>query len=644
MKTNTLSFKIILRILLLCLGLGFIIFTTYYLFTRSTIEQSTRNNAILTAEKSVVQIEEIIKPVEMIPDNISWMMENGSIHKDSIYPFLKNLVKHNPAIYASAIAFEPYSVFKDRKYYSPYAYRDGDEIKTTSLGSADYDYFIMDWYQIPATIREPYWTEPYFDEGGANALLSTYSAPFYTVKEGKRTFAGIITIDISLEWLTDIVNGVKIFQTGYAFLISRNGVFVTHPNRSFIMNETIFTLAKESNVPQLRDIGRSMIRGESNLSSIVTTDNERIWIYHTQLPSTKWSLGVVYPHNEMYASLHRLNINILLLSVLGLTILVLLTIGIINQLISPLSKFAKSAQIIAKGDFNADLPRIQTNDEMKELHDSFVFLQKELKNYITHLKETTSAKEKIESELRIAKEIQMGMIPHIFPPFPNLSQIDLYASLVSAKEVGGDLYDFFLSDSQNLCFAIGDVSGKGIPASLFMAVTRTLLRSVADNKKSASQIVSSINKTLSFNNESSMFVTFFLGILDINSGKLRYCNAGHNPPLLIKGRKEASFFNLTKSIPVGLFEEHTYTEESIILEPGDNIFLYTDGLTEAENINQHLFGEDRLLDIITQAASSSPKEIIDRVSHEVSLHVNGHEQSDDLTLMSIVYYGKREKG
>lgn len=270
-------------------------------------------------------------------------------------------------------------------------------------------------------------------------------------------------------------------------------------------------------------------------------------------------------------------------------------------------------------------------------------MQKELANYISNLQETTSAKEKIESELRIAREIQMGMIPHIFPPFPELSEIDLFASLLSAKEVGGDLYDFFLIDSERMCFAIGDVSGKGIPASLFMAVTRTLLRSVADKQKTSAQIVSSINKTLSLSNESNMFVTLFLGILDIKTGELKYCNAGHNPPVLIKNREKVNYFNITKAIPVGLFEDYTYKEEVMQLAAGDQIFLYTDGLTEAEDVSNRLFGDDMLLEILREHASGTPYQLIEEATKAVVLHVNGHIQSDDLTMMSIIYYGDNKR-
>jgi len=237
----------------------------------------------------------------------------------------------------------------------------------------------------------------------------------------------------------------------------------------------------------------------------------------------------------------------------------------------------------------------------------------------------------------------MGMIPHIFPPFPDMPEIDLFASLESAKEVGGDLYDFFIIDQNRLCFAIGDVSGKGVPASLFMAVTRTLLRSVADKNINTAEIVQSINKTLSFNNESNMFVTFFLGILDVRTGQLNYCNAGHNPPVLIKKNKEVNYFEITKAIPVGLFEDYSYIEETIQIQTGDQIFLYTDGLTEAEDIDNNLFGDDHLLEFLRKNVVLNPKLLIEKTIKEVAVHVNGHIQSDDLTMLSITFNGTNKK-
>lgn len=644
MNRNSLSFKIILRVLISCIALGFMIFAIQYTYTRYVVEHSTRENARLLANNAVNEIEKVLRPVEMLPENLAWMMESNVLSDDSLYSFLTKLVHNNPAIYASAVAFEPGMGKQGLKYFAPYAHREGSKIRTTQLGSSEYDYFIMDWYQIPSMLRIPYWTEPYFDTGGANALLTTYSVPFFLKRNGQRVLGGVITIDISLDWLTDIVNSVKIFNTGYAFLITRTGAFVTHPNREFIMNQSIFTIAKEENSPAMREIGRTMIHGKNGYTSLKTTKEGKRWIYYTFLPSTKWSLGVVFPHNEMYSDIRKLTWLILLLSVLGLGSLVFFTVRIINRQIMPLAKFAHSARIIAEGNFDVELPQSVSGQEMKELHDSFEFMQKELAVYVVDLKETTSAKEKIESELRIAKEIQMGMIPHIFPPFPNLPEIDLYASLESAREVGGDLYDFFLLDEHLLCFAIGDVSGKGIPASLFMAVTRTLLRSVANKDTNTAEITASINKTLNISNESNMFVTLFIGILNTETGELRYCNAGHNPPVLIRKGKNVEFLNLTKSIPVGLYDDFLFTEEKLQVGMHDQLFLYTDGLTEAEDAGNNLYGNERLLEVIRKYAESMPRELLKAVNNDVKVHVNGHVQSDDLTMMSIIFHPNGQAG
>jgi sigma-B regulation protein RsbU (phosphoserine phosphatase) len=311
----------------------------------------------------------------------------------------------------------------------------------------------------------------------------------------------------------------------------------------------------------------------------------------------------------------------------------------VSKLTSPLKDFADSARLIASGNFNVRLPEIKTEDEMKELYNSFSFMQKELDEYMATLKETTSAKEKIESELRIANEIQMSMIPHIFPPFPDLSQIDLFATLKSAKEVGGDLYDFFVIEGNKFCFAIGDVSGKGVPASLFMAVTRTLVRSISDNVHSPSTIVESLNRSISQNNDSNMFVTLFLGVLDLKTGELLYTNAGHNPPVLIRKNGETFMFEKTKFIPAGLFEDFKYGESSLKLESGDKLFLYTDGVSEAENVQGDLFGEHSVMQIINNNINARPQELINIMGNEISAHVNGYTQSDDITMMTIVYNG-----
>ena len=303
----------------------------------------------------------------------------------------------------------------------------------------------------------------------------------------------------------------------------------------------------------------------------------------------------------------------------------------------PLEGFALSAKEIAHGHFDAHLPDIKSHDEMRELHDSFVYMQENLTTYMAELKENTASKERIESELNIAHNIQMGMLPRIFPPFPEREDVELYAMLTPAKEVGGDLYDFFIMDDK-LYFVIGDVSGKGVPASLFMAVTRTLFRNISRNSMSSAEIMTQINESISEQNESNMFVTMFLGILNLKNGVLDYCNAGHNPPALISSDGVVTLLLPKKDqLVVGAINGIEYSSELLKLQKGTKLFCYTDGVVEAENTRHELYMDDKMLSTLTEYGKCDVREIIERIMESVKEHAGDAEQSDDITMISIEY-------
>ncbi len=638
-KTNRLSFRIIIRVLIITTSLFVVILLGYNYYTSKIIREATKENAIELAGNLAGRIEQILQPMEKIPEMVASTMELGLIHPDSLDIILQNILLRNPTIYGAAIAFEPDYFPEKGRYHMLYAYRENDKVHSVILGGDNYNYFYMDWYQIPAIMQKTYWTEPYFDEGGGNTLMATYSVPFFCTRDGEKRFAGIATVDLELHWLTDMVNAIRIFDTGYAFMLSRNGMAVTHPDRTMIMNKSIFSNAEEWGAPIMREIGRELIRGESQFRQYTLPGRPKLWAYYRNLESNQWSIMVVFPDREMYASLRAMNTMLIFFILVGLILLSLILSGVINRLSKPLVQVADSARSIAAGNFNVKLPQITTRDEMQELRDAFAHMQRELSTYLINLKEATAAKEKIESELRIARDIQMAMIPHTFPPFPDLPQIDLFAMLKSAKEVGGDLYDFFIMDKDKFCFAVGDVSGKGVPASLFMAMTRTLLRTIADREKSPALIMESLNRSLAFNNESNMFVTFFMGIIDLRTGILHFSNAGHNPPVLLSASGEIKAFDISKSIPLGLFEDFVYTESSLQLKPGDQIFAYTDGVTEAENKSDELFEEERMFSILEQQRQSSPRDMIRLMSIAIEDHVGDHPQSDDITMLTVAYNG-----
>ncbi|MCD4675449.1 MAG: SpoIIE family protein phosphatase, partial [Desulfobacula sp.] len=629
-----LSFYILTGVLLIVL----IILFYNYQVSKKLMLKNAEENAYNLTQATVHKIENILLTTQKIPENVAYIIENSEVSSEELKNFLKMVVENNEEVFGSCIAFEPYSFFKDSTNYAPYFYRSKDSIIFKNLGNNNYDYFNHNWYKLPKQLG-PLWSEPYFDEGGGNIIMSTFSMPFYRIKNGKKQFRGVVTADISLEWLDSLMNNLKIYETGYAFLISQNGTIITHPETPLILDQTIFSVAKKYNRPDLMGIGEEMVQGKSDFipyKSMILKGKYRL--YYAPLPVNKWSIGVIFPEKELFADLNSLATWLVLLGGFGIMALFILIVIISRNITNPIRSLAKATRKIGTGNFNVQLPKIRSNDEIAQLTGSFNIMQQQLNDYMLNLKETTAAKEKIESELKIAHDIQQGIIPKTFPPFPQRDDVDIYAVLDPAKEVGGDLYDFFFIDEDLLVFAIGDVSGKGVPSSLFMAITRTLLRARATKDLKVNEIVDSINAELCRDNDNAMFVTFFLGLIDLKSGEMNYCNAGHNYPYILRKNNELKCLDLTHGTPLGLFENKEYGYDSVVLEKNEFIVLYTDGITEAMDNQGVLFGEEGLektLKEITPAGST--REITDLLLKETNEFVKGAEQSDDITLLVLSF-------
>ena len=307
----------------------------------------------------------------------------------------------------------------------------------------------------------------------------------------------------------------------------------------------------------------------------------------------------------------------------------------------PIADLTEMTRRIAGGDFTQRIA-ISAKNEIGALAASFNEMTRRLNESIEHLKETTAAKERIESELQIAHEIQMSMVPKIFPPFPDRSEFDIFAALVPAKEVGGDLYDFFFIDDDHLCFAVGDVSGKGVPASLFMAVTKTLFRATAGNGGTPGEILARLNTDICHDNESCMFVTFFCGILNVRTGQVNYSNGGHNLPYYLHGDGVSPLDNLG-GISLGLMEQSPYASGRMVLRPGEALLLYTDGVTEAMDLNTTLYSDQRLEQFLGTNRGSAPRQIIGDLISDVRHFAGEAPQSDDITVLALHYFGTAKK-
>lgn len=639
LKNRGIAFKLILLCTVSSALILLVIFSYDYSVSRRMIEKNIENQARALVLATVDRIEKILLPVEKVPENLSSFLEKHSYDRRELLELLRTVVERNPEIYGAAVAFEPYGFAKEAPYFAPYFYKGRNGIvKFVDLGNQSYQYVYWDWYQIPKELNRPEWTEPYFDEGGGEILMATYSVPLYRRVGGKREFIGIVTADISLGWLQDAVSSIKVLQTGYGFLISKNGTVVTHPLRDLIMNETIFGVAEARDDKGLREIGRKMIRGESGFTPFRSIGSEKMcWLCYTPIPSNGWSLAVLFPQDELTADIDRLSRIVIVLGVIGLLLLSLAVTLIARSIARPLKAMARATEEIAKGNLDIELPALRSKDEVARLADSFNHMKTSLKQYIKELTETTAAKERIESELRVAHDIQMGLLPKCFP---ERKEFDVYAILEPAREVGGDLYDFSLLGEDHLFFLVGDVSGKGVPAALFMAVAKTLLNRLAEKCTDPSLALAQVNKELCRENESSMFVTLFCGLLNFKTGDLLFSNAGHNPPLMIRSGQRPEWIKVPEGFILGVLEDAIYRTERIVLDPGDRILLYTDGVIEAMNREKAFYCEKRLMSAVEKGKSASVEALIREVLQSVKEFTEGEALSDDITLLAVQFKGQ----
>lgn len=338
----------------------------------------------------------------------------------------------------------------------------------------------------------------------------------------------------------------------------------------------------------------------------------------------------------------------ILLGVVAFAMALLVSTWVASRLSEPLTRLIHLTRSLPEQEFaltqsardQLDTLSHVRRDEVAELAGAFFEMDRTLQLYLDDLKQTTAAKERIESELNVANRIQMSFLPKIFPPFPNRSEFDLYARLKPAREVGGDLYDFHLLDDKRLYFCVGDVSGKGVPAALFMTVTKTLMRLAAQHATDPASALERVNKDLAQDNVNMMFVTLFCGILDFTTGDLVYSNAGHNPPLWMKHGAEPGWLELPSGLVAGALADQRYQNLSVTLAPGDRLLVYTDGVTEAENAEDEMFGDDRLKEKSEPLTEKTPRELVETLLQEVETFSKDVPQSDDITLLAIWYRGE----
>ncbi|MBQ6097700.1 MAG: PP2C family protein-serine/threonine phosphatase [Bacteroidales bacterium] len=472
--------------------------------------------------------------------------------------------------------------------------------------------------------KDAFWIPPHKSLVDSGKMVASYCELVYL--PGTEQLACIVVSDLGVDWMEQMVEELRPYKNSLTTISCSEDCIVGIKDTAIIAQiRKSFAEDKE-----LAALGEDMKLGKDSIRRRIGKGRTLSFVVYGPLHNG-WMVSIVCQYRDVLERSSRMHLNLIMIGLLGLVVLFFACRRSIRRMTRPITELSESALNIAKGNFNAKLPEIKSQDEMLHLRDSFMYMQNSIADYIEELKTTTRANERMESELNVARNIQMGMLHTDFPP-------QLYALLRPAKEVGGDLYDFVLKDD-HLYFAIGDVSGKGVPASLMMAITRASLRFVAGLGLPMDQTMNRINNCVTDTNSNNMFVTLFSARIDLKTGRMEYCNAGHNPIIIVPPDGEPYFLKAKANLAVGLFSDFPYEAESIDLKPGTRVVAYTDGVNEAEKADKSMYGNDRLLAYVSspkvRASATTEREVVEGLLESVTAFTDGNPQNDDITIMSV---------
>ena len=605
------------------------------------------------------EIRRITSDLYVASVNTAPVIEENLDRPDKIQEIINRMLRKNPYMRSCGISFVENYYPKKGRWFCPFAVRvDSDSIETYVMGDAKHDYLNEAWFKEALSRNEGYWGKAFIDSVNQQRPIVSYQMPIHDKRDST---VAILHADLSLDWLNDKIqffraktdstrkksvtirydldkdNNWDPEDAVYYFLVDTTGTLLVHPDQKRVLKRNI----KEYVSEDPNDAIGGLLDRYSDEEDDVIIDGERILLSFMPVKYTNWCLALVIPAFivELIAYIFG-GISILII-LIGMLAVYFFGRRTIKKSTLPLKQLAYSANEVAKGNFATTLLPLKSHDEIHMLRDSFEQMQRSLTRYVEELKSTTAQKASIESELKVAHNIQMSMLPKTFPPYPDREDIDIFGQLTPAKAVGGDLFDFYIRDEQ-LYFCIGDVSGKGVPASLFMAVTRSLFRNVSNHQSKPHLIMKALNDSLVESNEMNMFVTLFVGVLDLQTGLLRYCNAGHDAPLLI-GLQRVDVLPCDSNLPIGVMADFDFSEQTILIDKYTTIFLFTDGLNEAENCHQEQFGDDRIMNVaqgLLGMGHHRPTHVVRHMTDAVHTFVGTAEQSDDLTMLAIQY--KRE--
>jgi len=619
--------------LTLCIALTLTAINTVdYQVSKRRILKDVEASAETTVARAARDIEVRLASLEESTELLAEVLSQTPYTESQLVALLRDVVDDREDLFGAALALEPRWTENPQRGFAAYFYYHQGEVTYTDL-TGSYDYVLRNWFREPASNGQSGWSEPYFDEGGGNVYMATYSVPVFRTIDGKREFFGVVTADLTLDELQYYLDRIELGESGFGFLLSRSGKIMATQNRDNLLRPLLQVLPPGQDVTHWAEMLTDVSDGQNASSPVPCEDaTDRCIVKLAPLSSTGWPLGVYYSEREMLAPLREYLAKTVLSEVVTLALLMIVVIWVSRRITKPLRALAIATVDISTGNFHTPLPAAESKDELGRLVHAFSLMQDNLQRYITQLEKETASRNRLEGELAAAAEIQMSMLPAGGNASVEEPAFSLWASLRPAKSVGGDLYAFHLEGSQRLFIAVGDVSDKGVPAAIFMARAMTLLQQYAHAGLDAELILARLNDDLVEGNENCMFLTLFAGWLDLETLQLHFASGGHTPPSLRRGDTCESIEQLDGPA-LGLAENLEFPVNALQLEPGDLLAIFTDGVDEAFNAEREQFGIEAMNELLLQ---HRPLPELGQASFDaVDHHAGSTPQSDDITVMLL---------
>lgn len=632
MFNKSIAYRLSIYISLAVISVFIAFIVANYLFNQKLLRENIENRAIsLSSEVNSLVTREVVttrEVAENVAEQIIYYSKNGDAEM-----LLARVMKKYPFLNAIHVQIDSSLALPYTNYYL--AAEEGDFVFEQTSQPVFYCQRDKELFEIIRDSATSGWTEPYRCGERENVVVSYYSPVMYSPAGGEPVYAGHVICELSLTELNEALNQFEIGNRGYAFIINKTGEYITHPNEDWILNQNVYSLPSKSLDRQKIDLDKILSGGQSG-SAIVhpeILDFEKSWVYFSPINENRWFMIFVMPYRELFHELFRVTFRMLIFALLGIVVIFFMVAVISTKLIEPLTDVTSRLNRLSG---QAGGGRAKTRNEIKLVTDSLEYLKSWFAQYRVAREKEEMKSLRRKEDLQQASEIQQSLIKTTFPAFPSRNDIDLYAIYKPARVVSGDLFDYFFIDEENLMFTIGDVSGKGIPAAIFMSVAQTIIRNNASLEE-AKNIVNKANVELCTSNQHQFFVTLFLGVINVKKGELNYCNAAHNFPYILKPSGKIVELNSTHGLPLGLYPDKKYKEGRTKLEKGDTIILYTDGITEQQDDQKNQYGSNRFKENLQKLEGLPPEEIVHQIDKELELFKGNSPQNDDICLFVIKY-------